>query len=160
MRGSIIKRKLIMEKYIWINRGEIGDAAETVEVEGVNLEVHLSLMDTPVSVAGEMDKSAGEFVVAFRYSVPEPPASKPVIFGKDVQVIEGRHTGKILELRIPVNADRPTVISLQTQIDDALNDRQKQEFESLSLETAGRRLNQKVARKVLSDRIGELIPSA
>jgi len=148
-----------MAKYIWINRGEIGDAAETLEVEGLKMEVHLSLMDTPVSVAGEMDRSSGEFVIEFRYSVPEPPASKPVIFGKNVRIIEGRHTGKILELRIPVPDDRPTVISLQTQIDDALNDRQKREFESQSLETAGRRLNQRVARQVLSDRIGELIPS-
>ncbi len=72
-----------------------------------------------------------------------------------VQVLEGRYSGKLLSIRLPINKppfDDACLIELQTHARDAFESRRKQLGDQLD-----KILNQTVASKVIENDIRELV---
>ena len=132
-----------MAKYIWISNDIVHKTNKTLQVDGIDLEVQISQYDAPRSISGAFDKANGLFRIVFQYSDKEPAKAGSTIDG--IQFIEGRHSGKLLEIVIPTEAKKLKVVSLQTQVLDALEKRGKA-FKGLP--TINRELNQDVAKDV------------
>ena len=89
----------------------------------------------------------GRFTIEFRYIDEEPAASQPVSFG-DVEIHEGKHSGKLLSLSFPIDKpplNKVSMISLRTKLLDALHNR-RQQLKDADV------LNQDVAEEILDEK--------
>ena len=142
-----------MAHYVWINRDRLEKkSSRTLKVDGIDLQVQLSPYDSPTAIVGQYDNESGTVWISFQYADDEHAASK-VSKIDDIEFLEGRHSGKLLKISIPVDKRNLAVIALQTRVLDALKKR-TQTFRGLP--TIGKELNQEVAEDVLSSEFNDL----
>ncbi len=141
-----------MARHIWINPDRIPKTRRQTRIDGVDLVVQLSPYDAPTSISGQYDQSTGCFVIQFMYVDNEPPASRVHQIG-EISIREGRYSGKILTIRIPVDRNELAMISMQTKLMSALKSR-KEGFRGVP--TIGKELNQEIAEEILSEDLDEL----
>ena len=140
-----------MAKYIWVNRDILTNASKTLKVDGIDLEVHLSTFDSPLRVAGAFDADKSEFQISFEYRDKEPEGNRSQF--DEVCFVEGKHSGKLLQIIIHTKPRNLMVVSLRTQVMDALKKRGKS-FKGLP--TISKELNQDVAESFFEENFDEL----
>ena len=115
-----------MSKHIWINPKRFSSIGERVLADGMKIEVFLSPSDTPNGITGTYDEDRGEFVIAFEYQNREIPGEE--LHSGKVRFIEGRHSGKLLSIVIPIDHkpfDKVSLITLKTEVGKALDARRE-----------------------------------
>ncbi len=118
-----------MPQHFWVNPKRFSAIGQTVEVDGMSIEVRLSPSDVPTGITGAYQKDQGEFVVLFEYQNREVAGPEKV--SKDattVRFIEGRHSGKLLSIIIPIDAkpfDNVSLIALKTEVGKAMDARRE-----------------------------------
>lgn len=138
-----------MARHIWINPDRLPDPRTEQPVEGIDLIVELSPYDTPTTIVGEYDDLKGRFLITFEYIDDEPGKVDPSY--KEVEVLKGKHSGKLLRISIPIDQpplDTTAVIHLRTEVLDALR--------HISGERGRGRMNRSVARELVSENFDEL----
>lgn len=140
-----------MARFVWINGELLQKSNRTLTVDGIDFEVQISPYDAPRSISGAFDQATGLFKITFQYSDDERPMAASTIDG--IHFIEGRHSGKLLQIVIPTEAKNLKIIALQTRVLDALEKRGKA-FKGLP--TINKELNQDVARGVFQTSFREL----
>jgi hypothetical protein len=144
-----------MKRDIWINPVRLADAGKLENVNGVSIRVELSLYGAPKRVEGSYDSQRGVFTVKFGYIDDEPKASRPQRFDNGVEIDEGKFSGKLLAIRIPIDSrpfDKTCVIELKTKVIDALRIRLPRLGGRVDQE-----MNQQVAERVLEDDLPALV---
>jgi hypothetical protein len=142
-----------MTHYVWLNSERLQNARSEEELDGIDLIVNLSPYSTPRKIAGEYLPQKGVFQIKFNYFDQEH--EKGPVEHKGVLITEGKYTGKIMSISIPVDSpllDNTCVIQLQTRALAALEDRGKGLGERLDV-----RLNQSVAKEVIEHDLHELV---
>ena len=135
---------------------DLEDAGERQQIDGIDVEIYLSVFDKPTAVSVANDAARNELVIAFRYPDQEAPARSAKTSANKVRIVEGRYTGKLLELRVPLHHRQLSSSALKDQLDLALDERAHPDLALKPLSTVGRRLNQRVARGLLDRSIAEL----
>lgn len=117
-----------MAQQVWVNPARLKHAEATMRVDGVDLHVELSPYSTPTQIVGEYLEDRGRFVITFKYIDDEPRRPAKTI-PPGVEVFEGRYSGKLLAIEIPVDSralDTVAVIKLRTDMATALAEIQKE----------------------------------
>lgn len=143
-----------MEIYHWIDEERLIDAHQEEEEDGVITVVELSPYETPKRVSGDYRDRTGEFVITFHY-INDEDASDPQTY-QGVKVVEGKYSGKILQLILPIDTpqlDPGCIINLKSKAAAALEIRQQR-----ILGKTDQELNQTVAQKVIEEDFAELVP--
>jgi hypothetical protein len=141
----------MMAYYRWINPNRIKARSRTQTVAGLSIEVELSPYHSPQGVSGEYSPTDGTFMINFEYIDDEPPASETTTIG-DVLISEGKFTGKILSIALPIDSqplEKMAVIQLKTieqKVLGALRQREKRLLGKVDQE-----LNQEAAEDALSE---------
>jgi hypothetical protein len=115
-----------MSKHIWINPKRFASIGEKVHHDGMQIEVFLSPSDAPNGIVGTYDQKRGEFVIQFEYQNHEAPGDEHRQ-GK-VRFIEGRYSGKLLSIVIPIDDklfNNVSLIALKTEVSKALDARRE-----------------------------------
>jgi hypothetical protein len=138
---------------MWIDPERSSNTSQKRNIDGVDLVVELSPYTKPEGVSGAYDPTKKTFVIAFDYFDNEPQGKSSSFNG--VVITEGKYTGKLLTINIPLNSlpqDNDCVISLRTKALDALEQR------AASLRIQGdRQLNQSIAKEVLEHDLEALV---
>lgn len=117
-----------MAQHVWVNPGRLQRARKTLCVDGVDLIVELSPYDTPRSIVGEYDQVKQRFVIRFQY-IDDEPARTNIRAHEGIEVREGRYSGKLLSVSIPVDVaslDAVAILRLRTRVLEALKSRHLQ----------------------------------
>ena len=118
-----------MPKHFWINPQRFSAIGKKVEANGMNIEVCLSPTDVPMGITGTYLKDSGEFLIQFDYQNRESPGPEKLTKESgDVRFIEGRHSGKLLSIIIPIDKrpfDNVSLIALKTAVGKAMDARSK-----------------------------------
>ncbi|MDX1967912.1 MAG: hypothetical protein SFV23_12120 [Planctomycetaceae bacterium] len=143
-----------MESHIWINPARFRSVGEQVEVDGVDVYVQLSPFDAPTGIRGRFLSDRKLFEIQFEYMDSEVGGS--IKTDGLIQFVEGRYSGKLLAIRIPVGSkslDSVGLIRLQTEIVTALEKRvdslDPKKHKKLPF---GRFLNSKAAQEVVASK--------
>ncbi|MEX0727253.1 MAG: hypothetical protein WD065_13350 [Planctomycetaceae bacterium] len=129
-----------------------------MNIAGIEFSVSISPFDSPISIGGRYFKDCGEFVIDFNYVDSEPAVTKRF---EGMQFEEGRHSGKLIRIKIPVDKKNIDLVKLQTMVVKSLESRRRK----LPAVAAGRLLNSRVAEEVFSSEkdfqniAGELVTS-
>lgn len=146
-----------MGTYVWVDPERIIRRQESVEVDGVHLTVEASPYDVPTAVRGSYDTKRGLFKIEFRYIDDEPAANADSTYD-GISVTEGKHSGKLLTISIPIDkpgwADAGVIALTTTNVARAMQLRGKSLGDEL-----GRVLNQHAAEDALKDSMEKLIPA-
>lgn len=134
-----------MAKHIWINQERLEKARKTLTVDGVDFSVEISPFDAPREIVGQYDKTTGYFEISFKYDDSEPTSSSSHS-NDGIEFREGRYSGKLMKILIPVDKKDLAVITLQTRVMKALAGRRL----AFPKKSVARDLNQSVAEDVLS----------
>lgn len=118
------------ERYIWITP-DFHDELEEAEVRDgekvaeLRLQLHLSAYDIPKSVKGF--RTSEEFVVEFDYIDSEPLGKKVVPDAGGITFVEGRHSGRLMQIRINLRLlkiqDARCIVNLKPTVIDAIDER-------------------------------------
>lgn len=142
-----------MATHVWVNPERFHGVERTVTVDGVDLYVQLSPFDAPTGVHGCYDRKSRTFEIRFEYMNSEPEGEVRIHDG--IQLIEGRHSGKLLAIRIPVDSrplDSVGLIRLRTEVVQALKKHSQQlDPTGDASRPYGRFLNWEAARELLDD---------
>ena len=142
------------QQFMWIN-GERIRKSRTVDVYGLEIEVELSPFETPTSIRGRHLPHIG-FVIDFDYIDSEPSVSNPEKV-ESVEFLEGRHTGKLLRITIPVDdAQYKNVAVIKANVNSALRYRGEQ-IPLADQTMLGKSLNNEFVSTVLDENIEELV---
>jgi len=149
-----------MKIYRWINEERFANATREETIDGVRMMVTLSPFNTPTRVSGELSSDGNSFVIKFDY-IDDEPGGEPKIYGP-VSVVEGKHTGKLLSIILPV--DRPPIQQPRV-IEVVVNELKSKAIEALQLRQKRLRsqgktdnvLNQTVAEEIIAHDLDELV---
>lgn len=144
-----------MAKHVWINPDRFKNASKMMRVDGIDLTVQLSPYDCPQAISGSYQKGTGDFVISFNYIDEEPMSSKPCRIG-DIEIVEGKYTGKLLKIMVPVDKKSLkdiSIIKLQTRVLDAF---EKRRAEFKGMPTVAKELNQEAAKEILTEDFADL----
>jgi hypothetical protein len=134
-----------MGRFVWVNPERLTKMRKQVRVDGVDISVELSPFDVPRAIVGSYDRGHGLFIIEFQYGDDEPARSAPTT-EEGVSIFEGRHSGKLLKITIPVDhhpLNQVGIIALKTRILGAL-DKNRRDGDRGDLRT-------NVADEILSD---------
>lgn len=134
-----------MAKHVWVNTERLQE--KKMQVEGVDIVVQLSRIDAPRALSGDYVKRDGKFVITFSY-VQEEPSVLVKTEDNGIAFREGKYSGKILSISVPVKDNAVAVISLTTKIKDALAERRKR---FSGMRTISKELNQNIAEEIFED---------
>jgi hypothetical protein len=132
-----------MAHHIWVHPERLKKAEKMMKVDRMTLNVELSPYAMPKRIVGNYDEKKGRFVIQFDYIDDEPPNPVPSKY-KSVEVLEGKFSGKLLQIAIKVDTpplNKIAVIGLKTQVMEAL----KRKHEG------GATLNTEVAEELLGE---------
>ena len=118
------------ERYIWITP-DFHDELEQAEDFGndkiakLDFQLHLSAYDIPKSVKGF--RTSEEFVVEFDYIDSEPLGKKVVPEAGGITFVEGRHSGRLMQIRINLRLlkihETRCIVNLEPTVIDAIDER-------------------------------------
>lgn len=134
-----------MAKHIWINPERVQNA-KSLRIGGVKFSVSISPFDTPKEIIGQYDVSTGLFSISFKYDDSEPVA-KAATSPDGVEFFEGKHSGKLMRIVVPVDKNNLAIVALQTKVMKALVQRRQGFDKNRSFV---KDLNQTVAEEVLA----------
>jgi len=123
------------------------------------INVELSPYHAPQGVSGEYSPADGTFTIGFDYIDDEPPSEQKTKLN-DVTISEGRFTGKILAITLPIDKpplDKTCIIQVQTigeRVLDALRQRDRLVHERGKID---QELNQEAAKQILNENMNELL---
>ncbi|HCO24670.1 MAG: hypothetical protein CME31_21700 [Gimesia sp.] len=120
-----MKKVLKMGKHVWITKDEIDPdcLAQEFIVNGIRFEINLPWSDTPEIVEGNYLPQKGEFEIVFKYpnDFPEPFVQVDNIDG--TFFFEGKITGHLKRILVPVLKEDIAVIEVETTSDSPLGNR-------------------------------------
>ncbi len=142
-----------MKNQVSIGQDRLDDLSRSETVEGINLIVSLSPYATPRSFWSDYSNQEHQITLGFDYSDREPVGRRTTF--DDVTVSEGRYSGKVITIAIPVDdlPDQPAEVNnVKTKALNAL--RQRQEKLGNKIDQI---LNQTVASKVIEHDLDQLL---
>lgn len=140
-----------MENYRTLDQEQFFNLRKAENVDGLQITVRLSPYETPCAVAELYDGDGKKVRISFRYIDSEPGVQVPGADG--VTFVEGRHTGKLLSISVPIDVGQLSAADVDGVRYRALEAIRKRR--ATFKEAVGRRLNFDAAKTVIHGSMGE-----